>query len=662
MYVAGTVPRVWPCRAPPRGASGRVAKPRGRRSARGIFPRARAPRAQRPAPTVAWVARRVAHHRVRHERAHRTHMAGTVPRVWPCRAPPRGASSRAANRGINIRRRIISSRARARAPTPCPTVAWVARRVAHHRVCHERAHRMHVAGTVSRVWPRCAPQRGALGRAAKSGVAIHLRVISSRVRVVRQRAAPAAAWVTPRVAHRRVRQSTRIVRASQTPCHVYSRAMRPCAVRRVAPRNRGDKIRSRIVRVPCTSRAPTPCDHRRVGRTTCRAPPCVPQARAPYARRRHRATCMAAPCAAARCVGSRRENAGTKFARELFVSRACPVRPHAAPTAARVAPRVAHRRVRREHAHRTRAADTVSRVQPRRAPVRGVSCCAAKPRGQIRSRIVRVPRAPCADALRPPSRGSHHVSRAVMCAASTRIVRVSQASCHVYGRAVRRRAVRRVAPRNRGSKFTCGLFRPARAPRAPTTCAHCRVVRTTRRAPSCAPRARAPYAHGGHCAARVAVPCAAARCVGSRRETAGRNSLADHFVPRARPVRRRPAPIVAWFAPRVAHRRVRHERAHRTHTAGTVPRVWPCRAPPLGASGRAAKPRVEIHLRIISSRARAPCADDLRPLSRGSHHASRTAVCATSARTVCTWRALCRTCGRAVRRRAVRPVATRAAG
>jgi hypothetical protein len=311
MYVAGTVPRVWPCRAPPRGASGRVAKPRGRRSARGIFPRARAPRAQRPAPTVAWVARRVAHHRVRHERAHRTHMAGTVPRVWPCRAPPRGASSRAAIPRVEIHLRIISSRARPRAAAlrPLPSGS------------------PHVSRTVV-----CAT-------------------------------------------------STRMVRVSQAQlCRACGRAVGRRAVRRVAPRTAGSEPTRGIFPSMRAPRAPTsraPC---RVGRAACRAPTCAPRARAPCARNRYYNVRLVTPCTAARCVGPRRETAGPEFApRIVFVPRESRA-PCGAPTAAWAAPRVALRRVRHEPAH-VRASQAPCRACCRAVRRRVVRRFAPRPAG-----------------------------------------------------------------------------------------------------------------------------------------------------------------------------------------------------------------------------------------------------------------------------------------
>jgi hypothetical protein len=183
------------------------------------------------------------------------------------------------------------------------------------------------------------------------------------------------------------------------------------------------------------------------------------------------------------------------------------------------------------------------------------------------------------------------VSHAVGCATKARTVRTSQILCRAYVHAVRRRAVRQVAPQN-----------------------------------------------------------------------AGQNSLVSYF-PRARAlVRRRPAPTVAWIVPRVAHRHVRHDHAHRMRAAATLSRVWSRRAPPRGASGRAAERETKIRWRIISLARAPPCADVLRPLSRGSRSVSRTVVCAMGTRTVRALQAPCRVYGHAVRRRAVRQVAPRNAG
>jgi hypothetical protein len=358
-------------------------------------------------------------------------------------------------------------------------------------------------------------------------------------------------------------------------------------------------------------------------------------------------------------------------------------------------------------------AGTVPRVWPCRAPPRGASGRVAKTAGSgIRPRSISTrARAPRPNALRPLSHGSHGVSRTIVCATSARTVRTWRALCRACGRAVRRRAVRRVAPRFRGSKFTCGLFRPARA-RVPQHCAHCRVGRPTCRAPSCAPRARAWYACRRHnCAARVAVPWAAARCVGSRREPRVRNPPVEYFLACARPVRRHPAPPVAWVALRVAHQRVRHERAHRVHVTGTTTFAWSRRAPPRGASVRAAKPRGQSSLHeLSSSRARPvrhahgtrvagttvprvwPCRGPPRGASgraanRGDRIRSRNVFVPRESRAPCgaptaAWaaprvalrrvrhepahvrasQAPCRACCRAVRRRVVRRFAPRPAG
>jgi hypothetical protein len=108
----------------------------------------------------------------------------------------------------------------------------------------------------------------------------------------------------------------------------------------------------------------------------------------------------------------------------------------------------------------------------------------------------------------------------------------------------------------------------------------------------------------------------------------GQNSLANCPCSVVRPARLRAAPTAAWVAPRVAHRRVRHEHAHRPRVAGTVSRAWPRRAPQRAASGRVVKRGVEIRSRIISSRARAPCASALRQLPCGSYHVPHTWSCA----------------------------------
>jgi hypothetical protein len=132
-----------------------------------------------------------------------------------------------------------------------------------------------------------------------------------------------------------------------------------------------------------------------------------------------------------------------------------------------------------------------------------------------------------------------------------------------------------------GTEFARKLSLFRGASRALARCAHCRVGRTTCRAPSCAPRARAPSARRRHCVARMATPCAAARCVGSRRETRGRNSLANYLLARARPVRQRAAPTAVRVIPCAAHLELRDRvqqpyaepRAHARVAAARTPRV-----------------------------------------------------------------------------------------
>jgi hypothetical protein len=302
---------------------------------------------------------------------------------------------------------------------------------------------------------------------------------------------------------------------------------------------------------------------------------CAPRTRAPCVRARYYDVRLVTPCAAALCVGSRREPRGPELACELF-------RPARAPSAST---HCAHRHVGRakycapSSAPRKRAPFARGRHRAAliAAPCAAVWCAGSRrgPRGQ--SLFANSPRSACAqymDALCPLPRGSRHVSRTVVCATSTRTVCRLRALCSACRHVVRRRAVRRVAwQANRRANLTCRGFR-ARA--------NCRVGRPQLRTPLCAPRARAPCARCGHCTVHAAMPCATVRCAASCGKPAAEQNRPAEF-PRARPVRpvrRRVAPAVAWVAPGIAHRCVRPEHAHRVHAAGTVPCMPPCRAPP----------------------------------------------------------------------------------
>jgi hypothetical protein len=204
----------------------------GQNSLVSYFPRARALVRRRPAPTVAWIVPRVAHRHVRHDHAHRMRAAATLSRVWSRRAPPRGASGRAAERGIKFAGELFPSRAPPpRVRTSCARCR-VGRTACRAPLCAPRhAHRTRVADIVMCVHPCRWPWCGAPCRAAKRGARKNTRdLCPSRPRPVRQSPAPTAAWVAPSAVHRRVRLETR------APCgcggHCVARMPTPRAAAR----------------------------------------------------------------------------------------------------------------------------------------------------------------------------------------------------------------------------------------------------------------------------------------------------------------------------------------------------------------------------------------------------------------------------------------------